>query len=85
MNKASVVKLILQNFQGGTFTVEARDGEDLNVFGANGSGKTRLMSAFLWLLTGKDSLGRGDFEIKNIDASGNQEHGLDLGSDLIRH
>jgi len=72
-----IKKLMLQNFQGGTFTLEAQNGEDLNVFGANGSGKTRLMSAFLWLLTGKDSLGRSDFEIKNLDATGNQEHGLD--------
>lgn len=70
-------KLMLNNFQGGTFSLEAQNGEDLNVFGANGSGKTRLMSAFLWLLTGKDSLGRSDFEIKNLDATGNQEHGID--------
>jgi hypothetical protein len=79
MNKAEVPlkKLTLQNFQGGTFSVEAKNCEDLNIYGANGSGKTRLMSAFLWLLTGKDSLGRGDFEIKNIDSTGNQEHGLD--------
>ncbi len=70
-------KLMLQNFQGGTFSVEAKNCEDLNIYGANGSGKTRLMSAFLWLLTGKDSLGRSDFEIKNLDTSGNQEHGLD--------
>ncbi len=69
--------LILRNFQGGTFSLETQKGEDLNIYGANGSGKTRLMSAFLWLLTGKDSLGRGDFEIKNIDSTGNQEHGLD--------
>ena len=81
MSKGSALillkKLTLQDFQGGNFSIEARNGEDLNIFGANGSGKTRLMSAFLWLLTGKDSLGRGDFEIKNLDMSGNQEHGSD--------
>jgi predicted nucleic acid-binding Zn-ribbon protein len=77
MNTIPLKKISLHNFQGGTFSLEARSGEDLNVFGANGSGKTRLMSAFLWLLTGKDSLGRGDFEIKNLDAAGNQEHGID--------
>jgi DNA repair exonuclease SbcCD ATPase subunit len=77
MNVVPLKKLSLNNFQGGTFSIEAQNGEDLNIYGSNGSGKTRLMSAFLYLLTGKDSLGRGDFEIKNIDASGNQEHGLD--------
>jgi hypothetical protein len=35
------------------------------------------MSALLWLLTGKDSLGRSDFQIKNLDHEGNQEHGLE--------
>lgn len=77
MNTIPLKKLMLQNFQGGTFTLEAQNGEDMNIFGANGVGKTRLMSAFLWLLTGKDSLGRSDFEIKNLDATGNQDHGLD--------
>jgi hypothetical protein len=77
VNTIPLKKLALRDFQGGTFTLEARNGEDLNVSGSNGSGKTRLMSAFLWLLTGKDSLGRSDFEIKNIDAAGNQEHGLE--------
>ena len=76
-------KLILRNFQGGTFSLETQKGEDLNIYGANGSGKTRLLSAFLWLLTGKDSLGRGDFEIKNLDVSGNQEHGLDHSVEAI--
>uniref|UniRef100_A0A6M3JEL5 Putative RecF/RecN/SMC domain contining protein n=1 Tax=viral metagenome TaxID=1070528 RepID=A0A6M3JEL5_9ZZZZ len=76
MNTIPFKKLMLGNFQGGTITINA-DGQNLNIYGQNASGKTRLMSAFLWLLTGKDSLGRGDFEIKNIDGSGNQEHGLD--------
>lgn len=76
MNTIPLKRLTLRDFQGGTITVKA-GGENLNIYGANGSGKTRLMSAFLWLLTGKDSLGRGDFEIKNIDATGTQEHGLE--------
>jgi len=76
MNTIPLKRLTLRDFQGGTITVDAC-GENTNIYGANGSGKTRLMSALLWLLTGKDSLGRGDFEIKNIDATGNQEHGLE--------
>jgi recombinational DNA repair ATPase RecF len=76
MNTMQLQKLMLHNFQGGTFVLDA-NGQDINIFGKNSSGKTRLMSAFLWLLTGKDSLGRGDFEIKNLDVSGNQEHGLE--------
>jgi len=77
MNTIPLKQIKLHDFQGGTFSLEAKNGEDLNIYGVNGSGKTRLMSAFLWLLTGKDSMGRGDFEIKNLDVTGNQEHGLD--------
>lgn len=35
------------------------------IFGANGTGKTSLYDAFIWLLFGKDSTDRKDFEIKN--------------------
>ena len=41
------------------------------LFGANGSGKTTVFDAFTWLLFGKDSHDRKDFEIKPID-----EHGI---------
>lgn len=83
MNTIPLKTLVLHNFQGGTFSLDAKNGEDLNIYGANGSGKTRLMSAMLWLLTGKDSLGRSDFEIKNLDASGNQEHGIDHSVEAV--
>lgn len=82
MNIIPLKILTLRDFQGGTITVDAC-GENIDIFGANGSGKTRIMSAFLWLLTGKDSLGRGDFEIKNLDATGNQEHGLDHAVEAV--
>lgn len=68
--------LILQNFMGGSFVLSA-DCEDVNVYGQNGSGKTRLASAISWLLFDKDSMGRSSFEIKNLDARGEQEHGLE--------
>jgi len=66
----------MENFQGGTFTLRA-DGNNADVYGDNGTGKTRQASAFTWLLFDKDSLGRSDFEIKNLDSNGEQEHGLD--------
>lgn len=83
MNTIPLKKLKLTDFQGGSFSLEARNGEDLNIYGANGSGKTRLMSAFLWLLTGKDSMGRSDFQIKNLDAEGNAEHGIDHSVEAV--
>lgn len=68
--------LDLKDFMGGTFTLPANC-EDVNVYGCNGSGKTRVINALSWLLFDKDSFGRADFEIKNLDAEGNEEHGLE--------
>jgi len=76
MKQITLHRLVLQNFKGFTFVLSAEDA-DTNVYGANATGKTTLADAFSWLLFDKDSLGRADFEIKNLDAMGNEEHGLD--------
>lgn len=39
-----------------------------NVYGENASGKTTLFDAVSWILNGKDSTDRKDFEIKTLDA-----------------
>jgi DNA repair exonuclease SbcCD ATPase subunit len=44
--------------------------EQNDIFGANGTGKTTIYDAFNWLLFGKDSTDRKDFEIKTLDANG---------------
>ena len=76
MNEIRLNKLSLRDFQGGTFLLDAR-GEDVFIFAANAIGKTRLVSAFTWLLFNKDALGRAEFEIKNLDAQGEAAHGLE--------
>jgi len=76
MKTIALQKLTLKDFQGGNF-VFAPDGDDTSVYAANGAGKTRLASAFSWLLFGKDSMGRSDFEIKNLDSEGERAHGLE--------
>ncbi|RJP48767.1 MAG: hypothetical protein C4586_08615 [Anaerolineaceae bacterium] len=90
MKKISLKKLVLKDFQGGNFTLES-NGQDVHISGDNGVGKTRLISAFTWLLFNKDSLGRNDFQIKNLDATGEAAHGLehtveavlDVNGDLV--
>lgn len=76
MQEIKLQKLILRDFQGGTFTLDA-GGQDVFIFAANAVGKTRLVSAFTWLLFNKDALGRAEFEIKNINPKGEHEHGLE--------
>ncbi len=69
--------LKLQNFKGiRQFELDAQGG-DISVFGDNATGKTTLSDAFMWLLFGKDSLNRADFEIKTLGPDGEPEHGLE--------
>lgn len=48
------------------------DGQETVICGENGTGKTTILDAFLWLLFGKDSTNRADsnFNIKTLDADG---------------
>jgi len=72
-----LMKLTLRNFKGiRDFTLEA-NGEDISVYGDNATGKTTLFDAFTWLLFGKDSQNKKDFEIKTLDANNNVLHGLE--------
>jgi len=75
MRTIKLEKLILRDFQGRTIDL-LPNGEGLFIFGDNGTGKTRLFSAFTYLLFGKDSLNRADFSIKSLNSDGDvAEHG----------
>ena len=69
--------LILQNFKGIRSLEINADGNNLNIYGDNATGKTTVFDAFMWLLFNKDSLGRSDFGIKTQDADGNTLHNLE--------
>lgn len=70
MKKVNIKSLRLVNFKGIrnkqiTFT------NNTEIRGANGSGKTTIFDSFCWLLFGKDSQGRADFQIKTLDENNN--------------
>ena len=72
-----LLSLKLQNFKGiRSFTLDAQ-GEDVDIYGDNATGKTTLADAFMWLLFGKDSMNRSDFQIKTLGPDGEPEHGLE--------
>jgi chromosome segregation ATPase len=78
MKNFTLISLKIKNFKGiKNFTLEA-NGKDLTILGRNGSGKTTLYDAFTWLLFGRDSLNRTQFEIKPLDENGNvKQHGIE--------
>ncbi len=56
-------RLILENWMGGT--IEINFSKVTNIYGANRAGKSRAKSAYHWVLTGKNSEDKADFEIKD--------------------
>jgi exonuclease SbcC len=74
--KIIIKKLSLLNFKGIRDLVIEFD-EVTNIFGDNATGKTTIFDAFLWLLFGKDSTDRKDFEIKTLDSKNRPIHKLD--------
>ena len=51
-----------QNFRGLNITFNPQ-GRDVKIYGRNGTGKTSTEDAFLWLLFGKDSADRKDYDL----------------------
>ena len=75
--RIDLLNLEIRNFKGISKFSLTLDGLDATVSGQNGTGKTTVYDAFTWLLTGKDSLGKGDFDIRPRDTEGNPIHALD--------
>jgi exonuclease SbcC len=63
--KIQLKKIILTNFKGIKSLSIDFDLKETSLFGANEAGKTTVFDAFSWLLFGKDSQDRKDFNIKN--------------------
>ena len=69
-------KLKLVNFKG----IKEKDIEftdHTNISGDNATGKSTIFDAYSWLLWGKDSLNRKDYEIKPYDEENNIIHNLE--------
>lgn len=78
MKKIILERLTYRNFKGFREFVLDTKGGNTDALGDNGTGKTTLFDGFIWLLFGKDSTNKADFEIKELDASGKvRQHKLD--------
>lgn len=81
MKRIVLQSLAITNFKG-IAHLDVNFQDNTTICGENGTGKTTIMDAFLWLLFGKDSTGRADsnFNIKTLGADGKpilkQEHSV---------
>lgn len=76
MKEIKLQKLHLINFKG-ISSIEINFTDLTVISGANATGKTTLMDAFTWVLFGKDSEDRKDFNIKTLDSWGKVIEKLD--------
>lgn len=69
-------KLVLANFKG-IKEKEIDFTEKTNISGDNATGKSTIFDAYSWLLWGKDSFNRKDYEIKPYDENNDIIHNLE--------
>lgn len=78
-----LIKLTLQDFQGlRTYTLNA-DGQNVSVYGTNGSGKTTIANALTWLLFDKPYTGEKGYTPKTTDEDGQELHHLDHRAEAV--
>lgn len=68
MIKLTLKELKLLNFKG-IRDLSIPITQETSIYGDNATGKTSIVDAYLWLLTGKDSSDRKDHEIKTLDSN----------------
>lgn len=72
-----IKKIQISNFKG-IRNKEVVFGEKTCIYGANATGKTSILDAFLWCLFGVDSFWNSKFEIRPIDDNGNKIHHIEI-------
>lgn len=75
--KITLKSLQLTNFKRAKNVLVKFNPDITIIAGENGSGKTTIFDAYSWLLFGKDSYDRKDFNIKTLDADNNVIHKLE--------
>lgn len=70
--RISIKNMEIVNFKGiRKLDIKFNEGTT-SIMGGNGTGKTSVFDAFMWLLFGKDSQGRKEFSVKSLDTKGNE-------------
>jgi DNA repair exonuclease SbcCD ATPase subunit len=69
--------LSIKNFKGVKNLKLDANGKNISVLGNNATYKSTCYDAYLWVMSGKNSLNRADFSIKPLDEFGNEIHFLE--------
>ena len=78
-----LTRLTLSNFQGIKDLEIRPEGKDIDISGANGTGKTTIANALSWLLTGKPSTDEKNYSPKSKDSDGDDIHGLNHVAEAV--
>lgn len=82
MKAITIERMTLTNFRG-VKSMSVNLGERLTeISGANATGKSTLLNAYLWCLWGVDQEGRKDFNLKPHDREGNSANKVDVSVEL---
>jgi DNA repair protein SbcC/Rad50 len=76
MKQIEIKELRLLNFKGQK-DLTVNFSNNTSIFGENATGKTTIFDAFTWLLFGKDSTNKKDFNIKTLDENNNEVHKIE--------
>ncbi len=68
--KMELISLMLENFKCHEHLEVQFDGRSANIYGENAAGKSSVYDGLTWLLFGKDSHGKKDFDIKPLTIEG---------------
>lgn len=82
MKVITIERMTLNNFRGIKSLTVDFDKDLTGVSGANATGKSTLLNAYLWCLWGIDQEGRKDFNLKPLDQEGNSADKVDVSVEL---
>lgn len=75
--RISIKSMHIENFKG-CRELHINFGDRTSIYGANATGKTTIVDAFMWLLFDKNSSGDSKFQMRPLDKSGNQIDNVEI-------
>lgn len=82
MKEIVIERMTLTNFRGIKQLTVPLGERFVEISGANATGKSTLLNAYLWCLWGVDQEGRKDFNLKPLDQEGNSACKVDVSVEL---